>query len=116
MKPVLRTEGVRIDSVEDDFNEEGYHVRIDGNLHVIWDRSEAAKGSVWTLATKRCLEIVDGLLEEAGSRERVWGVYGGNDGRFILLTPDLHQVLADPGLGVDPDGIPYRSTDPRLRS
>jgi hypothetical protein len=25
-------------------------------------------------------------------------------------------VLADPGLGVDPDAIPYRSTDPRLHS
>jgi hypothetical protein len=35
------------------------------------------------------------LLEDAGSDEQLFGIYGGNDGRVIFLTPEMHRLLRE---------------------
>ena len=114
MKPVLEQEGVKLDSVEDEFGgsdaeseDEGYQVIINGEPHVIYDSEAVASTDIWSLALKRLLEIVNGLLEDAGSGERLYGMYGGNDGRVILLTPEMHDYIESMGDVFDPDWMPY---------
>ena len=116
MTAVLHREGVRLDSVEDDFTEDHYSVIVNAAPHVIWSRAEVSNRNLWAIATRRCLELVNGLLQKANSAERLWGVYGGNDGRFLFLTPEMHGVLSQPALKLDRKGMPYPPTDPRLTS
>jgi hypothetical protein len=114
LKPVLKIEGVSIKKIEDDFSEQGYRVIIDGIQHSIWNRTDSNGPNTWALATKRSLEIINGLLENARSPERLWGVYGGNDGRFYLLTAEMRRLLSDPSLNLNRKWLPYPSTDVRL--
>jgi len=94
MANVLRQEGVKLETVEDDVGEERYQVLIDGTPHLIYENSEERDQDTWTGSHKRLIEIVNTLLEAAGSEERAYGIYcGGNDGRVILLTPEMHNYL-----------------------
>jgi hypothetical protein len=90
MKEVLAQEGVRLESVEDDFGEYHYDILVNGERYKIYDR---AGENVWSVALKRFLEVVNEFLQRAGSKERLFGIYGGNDGRAILLTEEMHQYL-----------------------
>jgi hypothetical protein len=54
------------------------------------------------------VEIVDGLLETAGSSERLFAVYGGNDGRVILLTEEMQDYIESIGDVMDPKWMPRR--------
>ena len=105
MKPVLEREGAKLDTVVDDFGDERYQVFINGQQHLIYEGG-GGKDS-WSLALKRLLEIVNGLLEEAGSSERLYGIYGGNDGRVILLTPEMHDYIESLGDVLDSGWMPY---------
>ena len=107
MKPVLAQEGVKLDTVVDDFGDEKYEVVINGQRHLIYDSEALASANIWSVALKRLLEIVNGLLEEAGSSERLYGVYGGNDGRVMLLTPEMYDFIESLGDVLDSGSMPY---------
>jgi hypothetical protein len=104
MKDVLEREGVRITSVESGNREGCYDVIINGECFPISDRSTPMSQD-WALATKRLLEIVNELLTRVGSRERLYGLSGGHDGRVILLTSELRTYIA--GLAIAKDSMPY---------
>ena len=106
MQPVLEREGVKLDRVVDDFGDERYEVVINGQQHLIYD-GDGGEDS-WSLALKRLVEIVDGLLETAGSSERLFAVYGGNDGRVILLTEEMQDYIESIGDVMDPKWMPRR--------
>jgi hypothetical protein len=55
---------------------------------------------------ERLLEIVNGLLAEAASSERLYAIYGGNDGRVMLLTPEMHEYIQSLGDVFDPRWMP----------
>jgi hypothetical protein len=93
MRNVLAREGVRLTGVEDDYGEQEYVVVVNGQRHPIYTSDDATTKNTWGIALKRLLEIVNGLLERAGSKERLYGVFGGNEGRIILLTPEMHEYL-----------------------
>jgi hypothetical protein len=111
MKGVLTQEGVTLESVEDDFGQERYRIVINGTLHLIYDYSSSPQEDWWTLATKRLLEIVDSLQEDAGSHERLFAINGGNDGRVILLTPEMHNLLRKNQHIFDDDWMPRPAAD-----
>jgi hypothetical protein len=90
MKDVLAHEGVRLESVEDDFQDDHYDVLVNDDRFGVYSRPV---GNSWAVSLKRFLEIVNELLQRAGSRERLFGIYGGNDGRAILLTEEMQQYL-----------------------
>jgi hypothetical protein len=109
MKDVLQREGVRLQTVADNPQDESYEVVVNGQPYPIYDADMLENALIWGVATKRFLEIVNGLLEGARSRERLYGVYGGNDGRAILLTEEMHKLLRSPDLKIDPGWMPYVS-------
>jgi hypothetical protein len=110
MGEVLRAEGVQLESVEDHIDDERYEVHINGRQHVIYHSANADVAGCWDAATRRTLEIVNQLLMGAGSRERLFGIYGGNDGRVMLLTDEMHQLLKKSDLKIDPRWLPYPPT------
>ena len=59
------------------------------------------------MALTRLLEIVNEQLEAAGSDERLYGSYSGNDGRAILLTPEMHAYIVSIGDVPDYRWMPY---------
>jgi hypothetical protein len=107
MKDVLQAEGVRLASVEDDVDDEHYDLLVNGKRHPIYDANLLENGLIWGVATKRFLEIVNDLLKRAGSKERLYGIYGGNDGRVVLLTQEMYDLLHSPDLKIDPGWMPY---------
>ena len=46
---------------------------------------------MWELTTTRTFALVDSLLREAGSEERVFHLYGGQDKRASLLTHEMYE-------------------------
>jgi len=97
MRPVLEAEGVQIESLRDDarWTEQKdyiYCVWVNGQQHLICDTSQGEK-DCWCLAHKRTLEIIDGLLIAANSRERVYGQASRNDAGIALLTDELHRYI-----------------------
>ena len=111
MKSVLAQEGVDLENVEDEFGEERYQVVINEIPHLIYENSGDPQQNWWGLATKRLLEIVNSLLEDAGSNERLFAIYGGNDGRVILLTSEIHNLLRRNEEIFDDDWMPRSATD-----
>jgi hypothetical protein len=112
MKEVLAREDVLLRNVEDDFGSDSYHVVVNREKHLIYENLAINQQNPWGLATKRLLEIVDLLLERAGSAERAFGIYcGGNDGRIILLTSDMHELLRTNGDIFDGQWMPIAASD-----
>jgi hypothetical protein len=107
MQDVLSHEGVPLHSVEDDFQDEKYDVVIDGRRYPIHGTNILATWGSWTIAAKRLLEIVSGLLRAAGSNEQLYGIYGGNDGRAILLTAGMYDLVKSSGIITDLREMPH---------
>jgi hypothetical protein len=90
MRDVLAQEGVLLGSVVDDVQRDHYDVLVNGERFGIY---KSAFGSSWFTTPRRFLEFVNDLLQRAGSKERLFGIGGGNDGRVILLTEEMHQYV-----------------------
>jgi hypothetical protein len=48
----------------------------------------------WGEAPLRIAEIINSEMEKQGIEERIYLASGGNDGRLIFLTPQLHQYIS----------------------
>jgi hypothetical protein len=107
MRDALSHEGVELHSAEDDFQDDCYDVVIDGRVFPVHDSNILATWGSWTIATRRFLEIVNELLRTAGSDERLYGIYGGNDGRAILLTTEMYEFLKSSRFITDTREFPY---------
>jgi hypothetical protein len=110
MRDALAHEGVDLTSVEDDFRDDGYDVRINGRAYPVSRASAQGGHSSWAVATRRFMEIVNELLEAAGSKERLYGMYGGNEGRAVLLTEEMFDLLRFSQLISDPGEFLFPST------
>lgn len=95
--PLLEELGVRGVTLEEDFGEEGYLVFVNGIRLVMYTEDEMRNGDIWELTTKRAFALVNDLLEKAGSPERVYQLYGGNDLRAIFLTPEMFEAIRASG-------------------
>ena len=80
---------------------------INGRVYPIYDLNVLGIWDSWSIATKRYLEIVNELLEAAGSGERLYGTHGGNDGRCVLLTREMYLLLQSSRLITDTREMPY---------
>ena len=109
IEPFLKKQGVIINKVEDHFDENGYSITVNGKDYVIYNaddlkRDETQPASIWGLATVRGFAIVNELLVDAKSSERLYAVNGGNDLFGFFLTPELRDAVCD-----HPDATPRDS-------
>jgi hypothetical protein len=117
MIPILVQEGVHVASCQDEteWDEEGeyvYKVIINSQRHPVLDTRNGE--SSWTAAHKRTIEITNGLLESAGSQERLFGQASGNEAALILLTEDLFRYIRT--LPLHALCIPFRAEDITLEA
>ncbi len=81
-----------------------YVVEVQGVRHLIVRRDESRD---WSIASKRFFVLVNGLLNDAGSEERLFAVSGGNDQEAFLLSPEHYAILVD-FLGEQDQDLPFR--------
>lgn len=93
MKDILAREGVTAPDVEDEVDSKRLVVRVNGSPRCIYEFGDDPGLNTWGLAHKGLMQIVNGLLEQAGSRERLYGSYHANDGRVVLLTDKMFDYL-----------------------
>ena len=111
IQPFLEKQGIRLESIEESDIEDHYKIMVNGRTHLIWSRKEMKidingeqRGLLWGLAPSRCFSIVNQLLIEADSNERIYAVNGGNDLDGFFLTEEQYRLIcqhpsADPGYG-----------------
>jgi hypothetical protein len=103
VKPFLDTQGVQLEDIEQDFNiGGGYSVKVNGKEYVLYTEDELNEvEDVWGLTTRRCLGMLNDLLQRSQSVERVYLLYGGNDAQVVFLTPAMQELISrTPGVPV----------------
>ncbi len=96
LRPLLERRGVRIGAVEDRVSDDGmrYEVVVDGRTYPIYDlgadTGDVDTASTWGLAWVRAFELLNELLERAGSQERAYAV---EEWIVWFLTPDQFEAL-----------------------
>jgi len=69
-----------------------YAVTIGDITQEIWN-DRLGEDEYWEASMNNAFILVNRLLEQAGSSERVYGEYGGNDGAAIFLTPRQFELI-----------------------
>lgn len=116
MKSPLSIEGVILDTIVDVTDGPRYEVFINGEEFCIYDEADWNDDStnLWSVSARRLIEIVNELLVRADSEERLWGVYGGNDGQVLFLTEQLHAYIKSLDF-LSGEWLPYSSAEARFR-
>jgi hypothetical protein len=108
--PFLQTLGVPRVEVSHVFDNDVDHtVTVNGTTYTICTVEEEQQLSVdqlWPIGTERALTIVNDLLEAAGSAERVYQLFDGNDTHAIFLTPQLYDLIIQSAV-LPPDWLPH---------
>ncbi len=95
MKDVLAAEGVRLESVADDFRivdqEVHYHVVINGERHCVDFGPDDE--NLRRIALQMLLATVGQLLHQAGSAERLVGIYRDQTTRIMFLSEEMLEYL-----------------------
>jgi hypothetical protein len=104
--PYLESQVVRIRSVQNIGASDGYRILLDGRRYLIHPYGDCVD---WSLSVISSVQIVNELLEAAGSEERGYILRDeGDDGLVVFLTAATHaRLLADRRLlRSDPPGYP----------
>ncbi|MGE5703113.1 MAG: hypothetical protein ACM32O_11325 [Clostridia bacterium] len=91
--PALRLRKVVIKELREEFSEQGYFITINGIKYTIYTEKEFESVDTWELSSIRTFSIINRLLKEAGSTERVYQLYGGNEQLAIFLTPEMYDLI-----------------------
>jgi len=97
MRPLHKNIGAN-SSIRDDKTSEKYDVVINDKRYSIFTAETIGSFDSWEIAFVRFLNITNELLKNANSQERLYGMYGGNDGIVIFLTEDLYQFITENNL------------------
>lgn len=97
--PFLKRQGVRVADIGQDLTDHGYTVVVNGRWYVIYNYAELVSGqNLWELSTRRAFNMVNTFLGQAGSPERAYLLYGGNDAQAVFLTPTMWSLVIQSGL------------------
>ncbi len=91
IEPFLLQEGVRIESFEQKNDGDKYEITVNNQTYLIYD--DDLGDELWELATNRVFDVINILLIEAGSNERLYSLYGGNDLFALFLTEDMFKAI-----------------------
>ena len=93
IEPFLMKEGVTIESYEQTHTGDTYAIVVNHRKFSIWNDEIDKDLDPWELATNRTFAIVNLFLREAGSNERIYSLYGGNDLFALFLTEEMYEVI-----------------------
>ena len=90
----LHKQGVLIQSIETNCHySKEYLLKVNGISYQMFSAPEGETADLWGLVTKRSFTLVNDLLEEAGSPERLFQLYADNDTGGLFLTEKLYGIL-----------------------
>ncbi len=94
--------------VRETCDESGYTVTMGEFTREIWN-DELTDAQCWEAAMCHTFLLINQLLEDAGSQERIYGLYGGNDGGAVFLTREQFDLIRE-AIGIeeaDKPWVPY---------
>ncbi len=91
----LQKQNVKVIVSDEMYSDKGYNVTVNGKFYEIYNEKEIESENIWELSTNRCFSIINNLLENSGSSERIYILYGGNDLRAIFLTDEMYKLIID---------------------
>ncbi len=82
---------------QEELSESGgcYRVVIGLRTQEIWNSDPMDQS--WEAAMCHALILVNQLLEDTSAAERVYGLYGGNEGHAIFMTPGQFKLISECG-------------------
>lgn len=95
IKPFLATQNVKLVVSDENFSDKGYKIKVNGIEYEIYSEQESQAANVWELTANRSFAIINDSLIKAGSLERIYILYGGNDLRAIFLTEDMYKLISE---------------------
>lgn len=95
--PILKANGVDITQrqIVEDCTREGYSIHIKDKTYRIYSAEELLRNDIWWTTGKRTFAMINDLLKNAGSEERIYSNYGGEDNWAWFFTEKLYRLLAD---------------------
>jgi hypothetical protein len=64
----------------------------------LYSEEERRSGDIWDLTSRRVFAIINRLLAQAGSDERIYQVYKWNDCTGVVLTKETYERILSAGL------------------
>jgi hypothetical protein len=102
LSPFLQKLGVQIRALSHVFdNDVDYTMTVNDvcyTLVTVTEEHQLDIPELWRLGTERTFTIINILLEQAGSDERVFQLYGGNDCHAVFLTWPMYRVIDASGM------------------
>lgn len=82
--------------VKEELPESGefYRVVIGSRVQEIWN-NQFSPEQYWEAGMRHTFILVNQLLQDAGAQERIYGLYGGNDGYAVFLTPEQFKLIRE---------------------
>ena len=115
MAPFFAAMKVEPPQISDDFADDYYSVIVDGETVPILTPQELQpgedeSGDIWGISAYRAAGMLNNILAKRGLAERAYAVNDANDLCFLLVTPEMREVIAS-AAGYEPVYGPYVMTD-----
>lgn len=96
IKHILRTNNIKLTSIVEDPTPSAYRIVLNGKEYILCEGEEfnQSASTVQHIITQRLFAVINSLFKDAGSEERIFSLYNGNDHVAIFLTHDLYDLLA----------------------
>lgn len=106
-REVLAKYGFTFQSYEDHCDESGYDFELDGDRHRVYTEQQLQSENIWEIATRFVQQMINTQLRSKGIEIRAYLFYGGNDGQFAMLTPQMADAMIGSGL-IEKNELPNR--------
>lgn len=93
ISPFLEKQGVKLLINKEDFNEEKYQIQVNGEKYILYTQADVENDEYVEKNTRNAFSIINKLLEGAGSKERLFALYGWNDTVAIFLTNEMYEKI-----------------------
>ncbi len=94
IKPFMEKQKVKMIISDENFSETGYEITVNKIKYEIFSEEDLKSKYLSVIGTCKSFSIINKLLKEAGSEERVYALYGGNDLRAVFLTKDMYELIS----------------------
>ena len=93
VSPYLNNQGVKDIILEECFeSDQDYTIDVNTKRYLIYKCTDSGL-DMWKKSTVMALFIINRLLEDVNSSERIYLLYGDNDGIAVFLTPQQHTFI-----------------------
>ena len=104
---ILKACGVRLRQIEEKCDVDGYSIAINNQVYELYSAEDVRAANedkslaMWEKTTQRSFALINRLLREQGSDERIYSYAGWNDHWAFVLTEAMYATLKDSDLKHD---------------